>query len=221
MPCQYEFYCWGILVVTDATLHWATCWMFCELNPFSFCFTLSIWVLLLRDSCKPMLLCIEHRVGCFVNWIFFSFLFLGHLDGDHSLQMASWLSKFIRVRCRIRWCWMLVNWIFSRSVCVFGSFGDQRLQMAGWPSKASPIWVKCGISMTHSKACKWVVDGYAPQGNKEPIMWRTTCCSYLYRGGWLGCDQANLPMIGWFAQWVEFQKQFTISTVLYLCFKSL
>jgi hypothetical protein len=121
--------------------------------------TMSIWVLLLRDSCKPMLLCIEQRVGCFVNWIFspfvlpyqyefycwgilvtdatlhwatcwmfcelnlFYFLFLGHLDGDHRLQMACWLSKFIWVRCRIRWCWMLESWIFSRSICVFGSFG--------------------------------------------------------------------------------------------------
>lgn len=64
--CHYGFYCWGILV-TEATLHWATCWMF-------------------------------------VNWIFSPSVFWGHLDGDHRLQMAWWPSKFIWVRCRIRWC---------------------------------------------------------------------------------------------------------------------
>jgi hypothetical protein len=43
-------------------------------------------------------------------------------------------------------------------------------------------------------SCWWV----CPWGNKEPITWRKTCYNYLYWGGWLGCDQANPPMIGSF-----------------------
>jgi hypothetical protein len=128
--------------------------------------TMSIWVLLLRDSCKPMLLCIEQRVGCFVNWIFSPFCFwVIWTVINHRLQMASWPSKFIWVRCRIRWCWMLENWIFS-FLAQFVFLGHLR-RWSEAPngrltkqskSNMSQVW----DSMTHSNACKWVVDGYGP-----------------------------------------------------------
>jgi hypothetical protein len=90
----------------------------------------------------------------------FLLLFLGHLDGDHRLQMASWPSKFMRVRCRIRWCWMACKLnLFSLSWCFWVIW--KVIRGSKWQAdqaKLSPYESSVGIQW-HTKACSELLMG--------------------------------------------------------------
>ncbi len=124
--CHYGFYCWGILV-TEATLHWATCWMFVNwiFSPSVFWGHLDViigskWH---DDRASSYESGVEFDgVKCLLNWIFFSLSVsvLGHLEGDHQRLPNGRLtkqSKSIWVKCGIQWHTLLRHAVSCWWVC--------------------------------------------------------------------------------------------------------
>lgn len=142
--------------------------------------SLSIWVLLLRDSCNwgyfalsNVLDVCELNLFSFCFWVIWTVIIGSKWHDDRASSYESGV-EFDGVKC-------LLNWIFfSLSLC-FGSFGrwSSEAPNGRLTKQSKSIWVKCGIQWHTKKACSELLMGMPPKANKEPIMWRTTCCSYL------------------------------------------